>query len=187
MELIITGLLLWSIVHLIPAAVPSLREGLISRLGENTYKLLFTLTIIISITLMVYGWKHSITTDLYQPIAILKPLALVLVFFSFLLFASAILPTRLLRLIRHPQLMFVISWALAHLLLNGDSRSVIVFGSLGIWALLEMFFINKRDGGWTKTIPPSLAQELKSLLLSIFLFAVAMIAHYYVSGIALNF
>jgi len=112
MELIITGLLLWSIVHLIPAVTPSLREGLISRLGENTFKLIFTLMIILSITLIVYGWKHSVTTGLYQLPVIIQPLALVLIFFSFILFTSAILPTRLLQFIRHPQLMFVISWAL---------------------------------------------------------------------------
>jgi len=81
--------------------------------------------------------------------------------------------------------MFVISWALAHLLLNGDSRSVVVFGGLGIWAILEIFFINRRDGDWVKPTTPAVAQELKSLLLSIILFAVTFSGHFFVSGIAL--
>jgi len=127
----------------------------------------------------------GVTTGLYQLPVIIKPLALVLIFFSFILFASAILPTRLLQFIRHPQLMFVISWALAHLLLNGDSRSVVVFGGLGIWAILEIFFINRRDGDWVKPTTPAVAQELKSLLLSIILFAVTFSGHFFVSGIAL--
>ena len=36
------------------------------------------------------------------------------------------------------------------LLVNGDSRSVLLFGGLGIWAVFEIVLCNKRDGAWRK-------------------------------------
>ncbi len=187
MEFIISGLLLWSIVHLMPALTPSMRERLISRFGENTFKLIFTALIILSITLIVYGWRNSTTSIIYQPVLALKPLAITMLFFSFIFFASAIQPTRVLTFIRHPQLMFVLVWSLAHLILNGEFRSIVVFGCLGVWALLEILFINKRDGAWNKPDVPSLTQEIKGLILGIILFVLLIFGHGFISGIVLNF
>jgi uncharacterized membrane protein len=40
----------------------------------------------------------------------------------------------------------VLLWSASHLLTNGDSRSVSLFGGLAIWALLEIILINRREG-----------------------------------------
>ena len=37
-------------------------------------------------------------------------------------------------------------WAATHLLTNGDSRSLVLFGSFAVWALLEIILCNRRDG-----------------------------------------
>jgi uncharacterized membrane protein len=47
-------------------------------------------------------------------------------------------------------MMSVILWSAAHLLVNGDSRSVVLFGGLGAWAVAEIVLCNKRDGAWQK-------------------------------------
>ena len=52
---------------------------------------------------------------------ILVPIALVL-------FAAANMPTRIRALVRHPMLLGLLLWAFAHLLANGEVRSVVLFG-----------------------------------------------------------
>jgi len=43
------GVLLWSLMHFIPAAAIGLRENLIAKMGENPYKGIFTLLLALSI------------------------------------------------------------------------------------------------------------------------------------------
>jgi len=186
MELMLTGIVLWSLVHLMPAISPSTKIYFTNRFGENAFKLTFTLLIILAVFLIIYGWRHSTTTYLYQLPAFIYPVASLLLFFSFILFASTIIPTRLVTYIRHPQLMFVLSWSIAHLLVNGDYRSVILFSGMAIWGLLEMIFINRRDGAWSKPANPVFMTEIKSIILSIVLFVVAVLAHEYLSGVSLH-
>jgi uncharacterized membrane protein len=51
--------------------------------------------------------------------------------------------------LRHPQLTAVILWSVAHLLANGDVASLVLFGGLALWAVLEMALINAA-GPWTR-------------------------------------
>ena len=39
--------------------------------------------------------------------------------------------------LRHPMLTGVVVWAVAHLLVNGDVASLVLFGWMGLWALAE--------------------------------------------------
>ena len=40
-----------------------------------------------------------------------------------------------------------------HLLANGESRSIVLFAGMAIWAIAEMLVINRRDGAWKKPAP----------------------------------
>jgi uncharacterized membrane protein len=50
------------------------------------------------------------------------------------------------RRIRHPQLTGVKIWTLAHLLVNGDLASIVLFGGLLGWAVIAVIGTNRRDG-----------------------------------------
>lgn len=182
MEMMIAGLLLWSIVHLIPALAPGLRQSLIGRMGENGYKGLFALLIVLSVMLIVFGWRHTIPTHLYLLPPAFKHVAMLLVVFAFVLMGAAQYPTRIKRIIRHPQLAGLMTWAVAHLLLNGDSRSILLFGWLGAWALLEIILINRRDGAWVKPEAPGWGREFRGLAISIVIVVVVVLIHPYIAG-----
>ena len=77
-------------------------------------------------------------------------------------------------------------WAFAHLLLNGDSRSMILFGGMGIWAVLEMVLINRRDGEWVKPEAASWAREIRGLVISIVVMVVVVMLHPYIAGVAIR-
>jgi uncharacterized membrane protein len=150
MSLLIAGLLLFTIIHLIPAASPATRAGLVEKLGDGPYRGLFSVAILISLALIVFGWRATTPATVYSPPAEGGPVISALVFFAFVLFVTSKARTNYRRLVRHPQMMSVILWSAAHLLVSGDSRSVLLFGGLGAWAIFEIVLCNRRDGEWRK-------------------------------------
>ncbi|MFT7461024.1 MAG: putative membrane protein, partial [Planctomycetota bacterium] len=63
---------------------------------------------------------------------------LILVFIAFVLFVAAQVKTNIKRVLRHPQLTGLVFWCIGHLLANGDSRSLVLFLGLLIWAKLQI-------------------------------------------------
>ncbi|MCP3675516.1 MAG: NnrU protein [Gammaproteobacteria bacterium] len=185
MEILVLGLILWIFVHLVPAMTPKLKKILVLRMGANNFKLLFTILIVSSVSLIVYGWRNSETSILYILPDFVYPISTAILLLSYLLFASAIFPNRFLSFIRHPQLMFIIAWAVAHLLVNGDIRSITLFSGMGAWAIMEIAFINKRDGVRVKKAAPTLTITIKSFVLGLVLFFATVFGHQFLSGVAL--
>lgn len=185
MEAMIAGLWLWSAVHFVPSLAPTTKNTLIARLGENTYKGLFTALIVLSIALISIGWRSIEPSYLYALPPLVRLLALFLVLLAFVLFGAAKRPTRIKHFIRNPQLSGIIVWSFAHLLVNGDSRSLVLFAWLGVWAAAEIFFINRRDGEWVKEPAPSWTVEIKWLFVSAALFVAVALLHPYIAGVYL--
>jgi uncharacterized membrane protein len=186
MELLISGLLIWSVVHLIPSLAPAVKQKCIGLLGETGYKLSFTALLLISLALIVFGWRSSVPSFLYQLPGFVRHIGMLLVLIAFILLGAAQYPSRIKNFIRHPQLTGVMVWALAHLLMNGDSRSVLLFGGMGIWATLEIVLINRRDGEWVKKPAPGWGREIKGLVISFVIFAVVVMLHPYMTGVAIR-
>lgn len=185
MTYLILGVTAWSVVHLFPVLAPKTRQRLIAGIGENPYKGLFALLILLSVAAMIYGWRHSAVEPLYLPPASLRPVGIVLVAAGFVLMGAAQYPTRIRRAIRHPQLSGFALWALAHLLTNGDSRSLLLFGGLATWALLEIILISRRDRVYSKPEAPGPVRELVGLGASLLVFALFVWLHKYIAGVPL--
>lgn len=158
---LMAGVVLWSAAHLFPGIAGAIRSKLIERLGRGGYRGIFALLIVTSIVCMVFGWRAATATVLYTPAAEFRLLTAALMVLALILFFSARLPTDIKRVLRHPQLTGVLTWALAHLLSNGDSRSLLLFGGLGAWAIAEMVAINRRDGAW---VPPAAVGARRSAI-----------------------
>ncbi|MFW2439261.1 MAG: NnrU family protein [Arenicellales bacterium] len=183
MELMIAGLMLWSVVHLFPALAPGLRHSLVGRIGENGYKGLFALLIVLSVVLIVFGWRHTIPNHAYLLPSAFKHVAMFLIVAAFIVMGAAQYPSRIKRIVRHPQLTGVMTWAVAHLLLNGDSRSILLFSWLGAWALLEIILINRREGVWVKPASPTWGREFRGLAISVIVIVVVVFIHPYIAGV----
>lgn len=186
MIFLILGVALWSIVHFIPSLAQPLKKSLIQSLGDKAYKGLFAASIICSVLLIVYGWKHTIPSYLYVLPPMVRHITMLLVLIAFIFLGAAHRPTRLKNSIRHPMLLGVIVWSSAHLLVNGDSRSVVLFGGMGVWAILEILFINRRDTTYTKPDAPGWAREIRGLLISFVIFFVVFLIHPYIAGVPLR-
>ena len=76
----------------------------------------------------------------------------------------------------------VLLWAGAHLLLNGDNRSLLLFGCLAVWTVVEMFAINRREGVWVRGTAPSWGSEFVTLLITVVVVGVVIYIHPWISG-----
>jgi uncharacterized membrane protein len=186
MTLLALGVLSFAGLHLIKSLAPGLRSGLQAKLGENAYKGIFSLLVIGSVVLMVFGWRAAVPQFVYSPAPALHSLALVVMLLAFWLLVTASRPSRLKRIVRHPQLTGLILWAGAHLLLNGDSRALLLFGGLGVWALVEIFAINHRDGAWQKPEAPGLGADIVNLVITGVVVAVVIYIHPWLAGVSVT-
>jgi hypothetical protein len=111
--------------------------------------------------------------------------ALPLMAVSVFLFGAAQRPSMVKQFIRHPQLTGLAVWSIAHLLANGDQKSLVLFGGLGVWSVLEMVFINRRDGAWVKPESPGIGRDFRGAFIALIIFAVLVYLHPYFSGVPL--
>lgn len=185
MVLLVLGVALWWLAHLFAVVEPPPRAALITKLGEGPYKGLFSLAILASIGLMIVGWRGASPRVLYASPSWAFTASLVLVFVALVFLVASSVPSNLKRLVRHPQLTGMATWAAGHLLSNGDSRSLVLFGALGVWALLSMVLINRRDGAWQRPQPRPASAEVLVLVIAVGAFAALYAAHALFAGVAL--
>lgn len=185
MAILLTGLLVWALIHLMPGLGRPVRQDLIARLGDNGYRGAVSIFLVASIIIMVIGWRSTPEVIVYVLAGWTKPLSLILILIAFLLIGAAHHPTRIKRFLRHPMLVGVAIWALGHLLQNGTTRALVLFGGIGLWALLEILLINRREGPCEKPAAPSFKEEMKGVLISAILFIVAFLAHPWIAGVGL--
>ena len=105
---------------------------------------------------------------------------------SVYLFGAAGRPAAIKRVLRHPQLTGLVTWSVAHLLANGDHRSLILFGGLGLWALVEMIAINRREGERLRPEPPPASREVIGVAITLAVFALLFWAHPWFAGVSLR-
>ena len=173
MILLASGLLLWSGAHLFKRIAPDAR----ARLG-NAGRPLMALLLLTSVVLMTLGYQQASTTVWWGRQTAWVGVNNVLVYLGFYFIAGSQVGARVAGVIRHPQLTAVKLWAVAHLLVNGDSASLLLFGGLLVWAVLEVVIINKQDGKPQLGKPqPSLPRELAAIAITLLIYGVTAYVH----------
>ena len=183
MTLLVLGILLFAGVHLIPALAPDIKSAWRGKLGEGGYKGSFSLLLLTSIVLIVIGWKSADPVAIYMPISQLRQPGIALTMIAIGLLVVGSRNSRIRQGVRHPQLTGVLIWALAHLVMNGDSRSVVLFSAMAIWSFVEIVNISKREGRWEKAEIPSIGSEVITAIITIVLVTGLVFGHPYFAGI----
>ena len=158
MLLLIAGLVLFVAVHLIPTVVP-MRDALLARLGAGAYRGVFSLVALAGLVLIVWGFARAPFEPLYTPPSWGRSLAVFTVPVSLVLLAAANMPTHIRAVLRHPMLLGVLIWAIAHLLSNGDLRSVVLFGGFAGYAVIDLVSVVARGKRPSPEKPPRLAMD----------------------------
>jgi uncharacterized membrane protein len=151
MSLLIAGLVLFFAAHTF-TTMREARLAAIGRLSEGPYKGLYSLVSAAGLVLIVWGFARYRGVGyitVWEPPPWLHPIALVLVWLAFVALAAAYSPPgRIKGLLRHPMLVGIKAWALAHLLVNGDLGSMILFAAFLAWAVYDRIAVKRRgDAG----------------------------------------
>jgi hypothetical protein len=147
MSLLIIGLIIFLGSHSCRIFAEPWRNHMIDRLGEVKWKGFYTIISLIGFVIMVigYGQARQNTLILWQPNALLVYIALALNLVAFVFLAGSSPSNNAVRLkLKHPMILGVKVWALAHLLANGTLVDLILFGSFLLWAVLDFRSARKR-------------------------------------------
>jgi len=147
MALFLVGLIIFLASHSCRIFAESWRNRMIDRIGEVKWKGSYTIVSLLGFIIMVigYGQARQETMVLWQPNTFLIYIALVLNLVAFIFLAGSSPSNNAIRLkLKHPMILGVKVWALAHLISNGTLVDLILFGAFLSWAVLDFRSARKR-------------------------------------------
>ena len=188
MELLVIGLVLFLGAHTF-STLRTARATAIGRLGEGPYKGLYSLVSAAGLLLMIWGFGRYRSAGYIEvwnpPFAVFHPIALVLLWFAFVALVAAYAPPgRIKGLLRHPMLAAVKAWALAHLLVNGDLGSMLLFGALLAWAVYDRIAVKRRGDLGAPPVARFGRNDLVVVALGTVAWLVVMWLHEWLIGVA---
>ncbi len=142
MVLLIAGLILWTAAHVFKRLAPDAR----ARLGAGPGRGVMSVLIIASLLMMIFGYRWAPFIEVWTPPTFLIHVNnLLMIVAVYVYFSTAALPGKvwIASKIAHPQLTGFKIWAVAHLLVNGDLASIILFGGLLGWAVWNLILIKR--------------------------------------------
>lgn len=157
MSQVILALAAFLLLHSVPA-IPAIRGRLTAALGLRFYLLAYSAT---SVALLIWVLHAAWNTDyveIWQPDSrgalanlVLSPIGLFLVTAGLISpnpasvsFMAGDTPGAITTVTRHPVLWGFLLWCLGHLAANGDIRSLLVFGGLGLFSVAGIITTEKR-------------------------------------------
>jgi uncharacterized membrane protein len=132
------------------------RAALISKLGPGPYKGLFSLVSIVGIVLICYGfatYRAAGLIPVWYPPPWTRHIVEALMWPASIMVAAAYIPGNIKRVLKHPMLAGVKTWAFAHLCANGDLGGIVLFGSVLAWAVYDRITLKRRSDPGAPSIP----------------------------------
>ena len=188
MFLLLLGLILFLGSHSI-GIVPDLRRRLIEARGMATYKMGYRIVALIGFVLICYGfgqYRAEGWAPLWTPPRGMRHLTMLLMLFAFIALAASgpkvgYIKARL----KHPMLVGVKTWALAHLLINGDLGGMILFLSLLAWAVVDRISYRWRpDDAAALAATPNGRVDVIAVVAGVIAYVAMLFLHPYLIGVA---
>jgi uncharacterized membrane protein len=153
MPQLIVAALVWIAIHL-GLAGTALRDVVVRRIGDQTFRGLFSVLSIVALIFLVWAWSASATTLLWVAPDWLRWILALAMLPAFVLFVASVNgrnptmigpgetvsqpPRGMIRVTRHPMLWSFAIWGAVHIFGNGDTASVLFFGAFLVTALAGM-------------------------------------------------
>ena len=187
MTTLIIGLVLFLGIHSLSIVNEPLRNRMHASLGELPFKGLYSLVSLIGLVLIVWGYgaARMDPTVLYTPPGWLRHLAMLLLIPVFPLLFATYFPGKIKARLRHPMLVSVKLWALAHLLANGMLHDFLLFGSFLAWAVADRISLKRRSERPIATLPASKANDAIAVVGGLVVYVIFVFwAHQWLFGVA---
>ena len=148
MTLLLLGLILFLGTHSARIFANDWTNALIEKRGPVVWKISYTLLSLIGFVMIIKGYTLAQEARIlvWSPPSWAGHLTGLLMLLCFILLASSKRPKNIIfAVLKHPMIIAVKIWALAHLLANGSLAGIVLFGSFLIWAVLDFRSSRKRD------------------------------------------
>jgi len=147
MLILIIGIVVLLGVHTL-TALRGTRAGLIERVGTGPYKIAHSVASVVGLVLIIWGFSRYRAegwVQVWNPPTGMRHLTIALMWFAFVALACMNpAPSRIRGWLRHPMLVAIKIWALAHLLANGDLGGMVLFGAFLAWAVFDRIAVKRR-------------------------------------------
>lgn len=184
---LVFGLVLFLGIHSISIIAPQYRNKLVAN-NEKLYKAVYALLAFLELYLIAIGYAAL----RMEPVVVhfgaqsLRTLVSLLMLVGFILFFAPYFPGKIKAVTKNPQLFAVILWSFSHLLVNGNLADILLFGSFGIWAVIDLISMRTRQ---PKVVSPLKASWINDVIVIVLGTAVcgifAMYLHGYLIGMPL--
>ena len=144
--ILVLGLVVFFAMHSVRMVAGGFREAQVAA-NERRWKGIYSLVSLVGFVLIVLGWilYRAEAPELYEPPAWGRHVAMALVLVAFILLPAANMPPgRIRAYVKHPMLIGVILWAAAHLLVNGDLASLLLFGAFLVYSMINWLAVIPR-------------------------------------------
>jgi uncharacterized membrane protein len=122
---------------------------------------------------------------IWQPLYEWRSLSLMLMIPASICVVAGNVPlSHLRKFLRNPMLIGVLLWSLSHLWSNGDSASMLLFGSFAIWSSIKVFSMHSVADLESKS--PSFIWDIISLLVGLGLYVLIGLYHGELFGVGVS-
>jgi uncharacterized membrane protein len=168
---LLLGIVLFFGVHSASIVALPLRDRLAAR-SENAWKAFYAVISLIGIVLIARGYSElrQTPTILYVAPVWLRHVASLLMLPAFAFFIASYFPGRIKNALKHPQLVAVKTWAVAHLLVNGTLADVLLFGSFLVWAVADRVSLKGRVSRPLPSAPESKSNDVIVIVVGLVLY-----------------
>jgi uncharacterized membrane protein len=163
------------------------RAALIARIGEWPYKGLFAVLSIAGLYLIGKGfalYRDTGMIEVWDPPDWTRHITIALMWPAAVFVTAAYIPGDIKRVLKHPMLVGVKLWAVAHLISNGDLGSMIIFIAVLAWAVYDRITLKRRSDPGGPPIPiGGRRNDIAAVIVgTILYFALALVFHPLVIG-----
>jgi uncharacterized membrane protein len=169
LSVLILGLAVFLATHLFVTRRDA-RAAVMVRLGRPVYHALFGLVSVAALVMIVWGFAEYRAhgwIDIWQPPAFMRHITVLLMLFAVIFLVAAFIPSHIQARIKYPAFTAVKTWALAHLLSNGDLGSILMFATFLTWAVIGRISAKRRADAVLPVAPQGWTNDLIVVLVGI--------------------
>lgn len=172
MTLLVAGIIIFILAHLPRRMMPEFWAGIVGRYGLTAVRAVFGLVIGIATLMIIVGFRSSPFIAVYDPPSWTVHLNNLMMLVAVFIFGLSMSKGRSRAWLRHPMMTAVLIWAAAHLLVNGDLASIILFVGMAVWALITITLINRAEPVWDRPAAGTIAGDIRLVVITLVAFGI---------------
>ncbi len=185
--ILLLGLIIFLGMHSISIFAEPWRNSMVSKLGEQPWKGIYSLASLVGFVLIIYGYGQARLdpTVIYTPPVWLRHVTMLLMIPVFPMIFAVYFPGRIKTALKHPMLIATKTWALAHLLANGTLADVLLFGGFLAWAVMDRISLKRRTQRHIPSAPPGKMNDAIAIIAGLAVYVIFVLwGHTWLIGVS---